>query len=247
MNLVLQTRGVTSAVAGDGGHTTPIVNARPPIDWAYLIERRPTVLKHAIELPEYLLRPEVHALIDLTEKSNQRLLIATLWNTGARISEALALTRSSFDLDARDPYVSLRILKRRGRPKRERQGVSRVPLRMVPLRNADYLNALRTYFADNGLKRDERIFNITRQAADLRVRSLVTRFNAEAKKRRQHAITVPVSCHTFRHAFAVNCILHGTPLPVLQSWLGHANIQSTVIYTQVLTAETGHLMAAVDF
>lgn len=63
----------------------------------------------------------------------------------------------------------------------------------------------------------------------------------------QGPLSIAVSCHTWRHSFAVNCVLHGTPLTVLQGWLGHAHIESTAIYTQVLTAETGHLMAGIEF
>ena len=223
-----------------------VVHTRPLIQWRYLIERRAAVLAHTEDLPEYLLLPEVHALIAGADKSNHRLLIATLWNTGARISEALALTRASFTLDAPNAYVSLRTLKKRGRPKQSAKRVSRVPMRMVPISNAAYLDQVRRYLADTPLKSDERIFKFTRQAADQRVRVLMERHNAQARGRAAR-ISIPVSCHTFRHSFAVNCILHGTPLPVLQGWLGHANIQSTVVYTQVLTAETGHLMAAVEW
>lgn len=48
------------------------------------------------ELPKYLLAPEVSALLHYVPDLRRKMLLATLWNTGARINEALALTRGFF-------------------------------------------------------------------------------------------------------------------------------------------------------
>lgn len=48
------------------------------------------------ELPKYLLAPEVSALLHYVPDLHRKMLLATLWNTGARINEALALTRGGF-------------------------------------------------------------------------------------------------------------------------------------------------------
>lgn len=48
------------------------------------------------ELPKYLLAPEVSALLHYVPDLHRKMLLATLWNTGARINEALALTRGDF-------------------------------------------------------------------------------------------------------------------------------------------------------
>lgn len=45
------------------------------------------------QLPKYLLAPEVSALLHYVPDLHRKMLLATLWNTGARINEALALTR----------------------------------------------------------------------------------------------------------------------------------------------------------
>ncbi|HAU5500199.1 TPA: phage integrase family protein, partial [Cronobacter sakazakii] len=50
------------------------------------------------ELPKYLLAPEVSALLHYVPDLHRKMLLTTLWNTGARINEALALTRSDFSL-----------------------------------------------------------------------------------------------------------------------------------------------------
>ncbi len=48
------------------------------------------------ELPKYLLAPEISALLHYVPDLHRKMLLATLWNTGARINEALALTRGIF-------------------------------------------------------------------------------------------------------------------------------------------------------
>ncbi|EEC6701521.1 phage integrase family protein, partial [Salmonella enterica] len=41
---------------------------------------------------KYLLAPEVSALLHYIPDLHRKMLLATLWNTGARINDALALT-----------------------------------------------------------------------------------------------------------------------------------------------------------
>ncbi len=65
------------------------------------------------ELPKYLLAPEVSALLHYVPDLRRKMLLATLWNTGARINEALALTRSDFSLAPPYPFVQLATLKQR--------------------------------------------------------------------------------------------------------------------------------------
>lgn len=209
------------------------------IDWDYLVKRRPVVLTHST-LPPYLLLPEVHALLDRALHSNHRLMINTLWHTGARISEALSLTRNAFHLDGEHSYVSLKISKRRGRPRTNAAGD---PLpRLVPITDRAYLLELERYFITHRLGVGEKLFGIGRHGASKRIRVLANKVRETGE-----ALPVNVTPHTFRHSFAVNAVLHGVPLPVIKQWLGHRNIQSTEVYTQVLAAETGHLMQWMAF
>jgi len=171
----------------------------------------------------------------------------TLWHTGARISEALALTQDSFLIGEGRPYPgvvlpTLKTLRKgRGRPKKSQAG--KPPQRVVTILDGAYIDAALRYFATHRPGRGEPLWDIDRRAADRWLKSAVETLASEG-----HPLPLQkISCHTFRHSFAVNALLHGIDSRVVQQWLGHANYASTLVYTRVLNEHTGHLMGQVRY
>ncbi|OKT41284.1 site-specific integrase [Escherichia coli] len=189
------------------------------------------------ELPKYLLAPEVSALLHYVPDLHRKMLLATLWNTGARINEALAPPY---------PFVQLATLKQR--TEKAARTAGRAPAgsqvhRLVPLSDHHYVSQLQMMVATlkiplerrnkrTGRMEKARIWEIT----DRTVRTWLSEA-VEAAAADGVTFSVPVTPHTFRHSYAMHMLYAGIPLKVLQSLMGHKSISSTEVYTKVFALD----------
>lgn len=219
----------------------PAVN----IDWSAALALRQMALAHDA-LPKYLLGIEVAALLHYIPDLYQQTLIATLWNTGARINEALALTRDDFRLDVPQPWVQLATLKQR--EEKAGRGAGRLPAgvsphRIVPLSDMQYVTQLQTMVAtlkipaerrnkNTGRAERVRIWGVTDRTVRTWLNDAVARAAADGVR-----FSVPVTPHTFRHSYAMHMLYSGIPLKVLQALMGHRSISSTELYTKVFALD----------
>ena len=207
------------------------------INWDRLMAKRPLVLKTIDAMPTYLLKPEVLELLALEKDPMYRLILDLMWTTGARISEVLALTPSSFIDDGYDYNVILKTLKQRpGRP--SNASLQRSSKRPVPINDHLLEDRIRSYLHTGHFKKTQRIFPMVRQTVNRHVHALVDQVGGAP---------FSISCKTFRHSFAVHLLLHARPLKVIAKLLGHRSTKSTEIYTNVLTVDVGHFLEGVDF
>jgi integrase/recombinase XerD len=146
-------------------------------------------------------------------------LLETLYATGLRVSELVALPVSAARRDARVIVV-------RGKGNKERL----VPLNEAAKRAmADYLDLLTQSDNEGHSKWLFPSFgksgHLTRQhfARDLKTLAVAAGLRAGQ-----------VSPHVLRHAFASHLLHNGADLRVVQTLLGHADISTTQIYTHVL-------------
>ncbi len=148
---------------------------------------------------------------------SRRALCLTLFYTGCRISEALALTADRIDLSQK--CVVFETLKRR------RQGV----FRGVPI--PDSLAVLLGQTRDPA-NPSSRLWKISRPTAYRTVKECMHRADVTGGM---------ASPKGLRHGFAIACIAHNIPLTTVQKWLGHARLETTAIYLGVSGDEERNL------
>jgi integrase/recombinase XerD len=146
-----------------------------------------------------------------------RAILETLYATGCRVSEVVGLKRE-------DLYLDSAFCKCFGKGGKQR---------IVPLGRMA-INALRAYLEEQRprlvrtadtpwvfVSRGGRV--LTREMLWILVKKYVQRAGLNAK----------VSPHTLRHSFATHLLAGGADLRTVQELLGHANIQTTQMYTHV--------------
>lgn len=144
---------------------------------------------------------------------DRRLFILTLMWTGARVSEVLALTPASFDVQA--AVVAVDTLKRRVHHVRE------IPIPDALARELDVFYSLR---------RRQLSVDTRRSALWTYHRVTAWRFIQDAMHR-AGINGVRATPRGLRHAFGVGTLAAGVPLNIVQRLLGHASIETTTIYT----------------
>lgn len=145
-------------------------------------------------------------------KPDEALFCLTLAWIGARVSEVLVLTPSSFQVER--GIVALRTLKRR------RHHVREVP---IP---PELMAAIDRHFGLSSGRREPR-------AADHRLWPWhrATAWRLVKRVMRHSAVCGRQACpRGLRHAFGVGSLQSGVPLNLVQRWLGHARMSTTAIY-----------------
>ena len=178
--------------------------------------------KRTPRFPKSLSEDDVEALLAAPNAGTalglrDRAMLETLYATGLRVSELVALKTLATNLDA----MVVRVL---GKGAKER---------LVPLGEeavhwiARYVKEARPEL--KGKREPEALFITTRGAGMTRQAfwHLIRRYGARAMPGKR------LSPHVLRHAFATPLINHGADLRVVQMLLGHADISTTQIYTHV--------------
>ncbi len=142
-----------------------------------------------------------------------RTLCMTLAYLGCRISEALNLTGG--DVQASEGLVAIRCLKKRGL-----LAVREVPAPPILLEELAAIHRL-----DSGRTR---LWPWGRTTAWRLVKTVMDQAGIGS---------LPACPKGLRHGFGVHAVMSGIPLNLIQKWLGHADIATTAIYTNVLGPE----------
>ena len=171
--------------------------------------------KKVLHLPEILSQDEVARLIDAAEFSFHRILLMTLYATGARRAEVAHLKIS--DIDSQRMVIHIR----GGKGRKDRDVMLSPKL----------LDALRVYWHGLRHKPTNWLFpgNRWHTASDpVTTKVLWTACqNAAQRAGLEHKHIHP---HTLRHCFATHLLEAGADLRTIQILLGHRDLEETTIY-----------------
>ena len=181
-------------------------------------------------LPRVLTKDDAGALMTFpvgqtVVSLRDRALLETLYSTGARVSELVAL-------DMGDVHESEGLVRLQGKGRKER---------IVPIGDAA-LHSIRRYRMSLSCP----VAGVLPQALFCNQRGgrLTTRSVARIVARYSSRLTGgAVSPHTLRHSFATHLLDEGADLRSIQEMLGHASLSTTQRYTHVVTDQ---LMAVYD-
>jgi len=152
------------------------------------------------------------------EGQRDHVLLAVLYNTGARIQEALDLSPQAIRWES--PF-QVRLF---GKGRKER---------ICPLW-PETVELLKALLKRKPCREDEPIF-VNRYGNPLQasgVRFKLKQYVAAAGKRAPSLLSKRVSPHRFRHATAVSLVTAEVDVTVIRSWLGHESLDTTNIYAR---------------
>jgi integrase/recombinase XerD len=176
-------------------------------------------------LPKPLTVQQVDELLEQPAKRKtpealrDQAMLELLYATGLRVTELVSLDLENVSLEPTAPHARCM-----GKGAKERS----VPIHEQAFKAVvSYLNDGRPKLVKN--KAESAMFvnrrgdRLTRQGFWL----ILKQYAKEA------AISVPVTPHSLRHSFATHMLRGGAPLRSVQELLGHANISTTQVYTQI--------------
>ena len=172
-------------------------------------------------IPKSISEEDVMKLLDSPNPNSfigkrDKAILELLYATGMRISELINIEYANFDFERC-------VVKVRGKGSKERlipygPEASKALSDYVAYRRENHLtlNSRSLFINSSGKK-------ITRQAFWHRLKKYLL----------QIGLTVKISPHTLRHAFATHLLNNGADLRSVQMLLGHSDISTTQIYTHI--------------
>lgn len=174
--------------------------------------------KSESRLPAVLSREEVRTLLGCVRTAHNRAYLSTVYACGLRLQEALYLEVSDIDADRMMIHVH------RGKGAKDR---------FVPLPNKT-LDTLRQHWRSHrhprllfpAYGRDSR--SAASATQPMAISSVQGAFRAA--KGRAGITKKAVSVHTLRHCYATHLLEAGVNLRVIQQYLGHTSLETTMVY-----------------
>jgi len=181
--------------------------------------------RRAKSLPKVLTKDEIRALFDNTHFGRNRLMLQFLYGSGCRVSEATKLKVEDLNFKERTALI------RSGKGNKDR---------MIIL-SKDWISDLKKYLAKKKVN-SEYVFS-KKNGKPISTDTIQRIVRGSAKKA---GITKHITPHSLRHSYATHLLEAGTNIRYIQSLLGHSNLNTTQIYTNVANDQLKKVVSPLD-
>lgn len=192
--------------------SNPVVSIRTP--------------KQEKKLPRHLEYDEVKKLLNTPPVNTwlgarDRAILETLYSTGIRVSELVALNMDDIDFLGEVVHV-------RGKGKKERI----TPIGSSALQVIQHYMEYRNKRAQSNSNFDSKVLFVNKHGRRLSTRSVRRKMDKYLK---MAGLDPAISPHTLRHSFATHMLNNGADLRSVQELLGHQSLSTTQVYTHLTT------------
>lgn len=183
-------------------------------------------IDHPNKLPVVLSKNEVKTLLKASVHIREKVMFALTYDTGMRISELTNLLVNDVDMDRAVIHI------RQSKNKKDRYlPISSHAIRGIKKHMA--INNPKVYLFENQNRKGMPI-------SKTRVRFLLKEALSVTDIKKK------ISVHSLRHTFATHQLEAGQNIMVLKELLGHANIQTTLVYLHIAQVKTQKATACLD-
>ena len=182
--------------------------------------------KQEKRLPRFLEYEQVKKLLETPPTDSwlgarDRAILETLYSTGIRVSELVALDMDDIDFLGEVVHV-------RGKGKKERIA----PIGSAALQAIQHYMEFRSKRQQAGSHFDPKVLFVNKHGGRLSTRSVRRKMDKYLKIA---GLDPAISPHTLRHSFATHMLNSGADLRSVQELLGHQSLSTTQIYTHLTT------------
>jgi site-specific recombinase XerD len=201
------------------------------VSYAQEIYKIPVKQSEKINGLRYFSEDVLKLLLEQPDTSNKRemrnlFFMILLYDTGARKQEILDLRLNDVHITSKEPYVTLT-----GKGQKTR---------LVPImaKTVDHYKKYISVFHPSNSE-DSFLFYTVRKGEKLamspdNVEKFIRKYGKAARIQNKE-VPEKLHPHMFRHSRAMHLYRNGMPLPLLSEWLGHAQLETTMIYAHADT------------
>jgi len=180
------------------------------------------VKKRQKKLPKVLSKQQIKLLLGSTKNLKHKLVIKMLYCSGLRLQELINLKKKHIDFDNNIIFVY------QGKGKKDRLSIIAEDLKLDLLK----------YYSSYSFKTD---YVFEGRYSKYSKKSVQVILENAGKK-----LGFKVSPHMLRHSFATHLLEQGTDIRIIQSLLGHSDLNTTQIYTKVANNKLKNILNPLD-